>query len=147
MVNQSGIVTTGDDIAADTGTERSDALITGEQMRDVMMHHSLESVQFPEILFKLDSLVDMTKRGDTLVGTADGTLTVRQIVIEISAAVQVFSDPAGLRVLAKWHIPATELGMLTPDLHYFGLGINTRIWKTFFMGADLVLRPAREVAN
>jgi hypothetical protein len=121
---------------------RTDALITGEEMRDKMMHHSLESVQFPELTFKLDSLVDMTKQGDTLVGTADGTLTVRDIVIVINAAIKVFPDPAGLRVLAKWHIPATEIGMLAPDIHYYGLGINTRIWKEFFMGCDLILHPA-----
>jgi hypothetical protein len=126
---------------------RSDALISGEQMRDNMMHHSLQSLQFPEIRFDLDSLVDMTHQGDTLVGTAAGKLTIRDIVIVVDAAMKVFPDPEGLRVLAKWRIPASELGMLTPDLHYFGLGINTRIWKNFFMGADLVLERPGQAAN
>ncbi|HXQ30019.1 MAG TPA: hypothetical protein VN848_12225 [Gemmatimonadales bacterium] len=126
---------------------RSDAFITGEQMRDVMMHHSLQSVQYPEITFNLDSLVGMTQQGDTLVGTAYGTETVGQVVIVVHPALKVFNDPEGLRVLAKWQITATELGMLAPELHEFGLGINTRIWKRFYMGVDLVLHPAHAAAN
>jgi hypothetical protein len=120
----------------------SDALITGEAMRDVMMHQALESAQYPEIQFTLDSLVGVTKQGDTLRGSAVGTFLLREMPRPIVAAVQVFPDAGGLRVLAKWHIPATDLKELTPMIHRLGLGVNTQLWKTFFMGADIVFRHA-----
>jgi hypothetical protein len=119
---------------------KGELLVTGESMRDIMMHHALETVQYPEITFRLDSILNMTRHGDTLVGTAQGFLTVRTVVIVVNPVVKVFPDPAGLRVLAKWEVPATEIGMLTPYIHEFGLGINTRIWQTFFMGCDVILR-------
>ena len=32
--------------------------------------------------------------------------------------------------------------MPAPKLHYMGLGVNTNIWHDFFMGFDIVFRPA-----
>ena len=122
-------------------TVRADALVAGETMRDVAMHQVLETQAFPEICFTLDSLVDLTKRGDTLVGSAVGTLTVRGVPTPTTARVKAFHDGGGMRVLAKWHIPAGELHKLTPRLRYLGLGLNVKIWQDFFMGADLVFRP------
>jgi polyisoprenoid-binding protein YceI len=123
------------------------ALVTGEAMRDVMMHQVMGTMSFPEIEFDLDSLVGMTKQADTLRGSAVGTLTVRGVPRPISAALKVFSDAGGMRVLAKWRIPATALLDITPKLHYLGLGVNTNIWHDFFMGADLVFRPKTRAAN
>jgi len=119
-----------------------DALITGERMCDVMMHQALETAQYPEIQLTLDSLVGLSKQGDTLRGTAVGTLLLRDIRRPARAAVQAFPDGGGMRVLAKLRIPATDLNQLTPMIHYLGLGVNVGLWKDFFMGADLVFRRA-----
>ncbi len=120
----------------------AEALIMGESMRDVSMHRVLQTGQHPEITFALDSFVGMTRRGDTLSGRAVGTLTIRGVAKPTTAAVRAFPDAGGMRVLAKWRIPATDLLELAPGLEYIGLGVNTRLWKDFFMGTDLVLRPA-----
>jgi hypothetical protein len=123
-------------------TVRADALVTGEAMRDVMMHQVMETTVFPEIQFTLDSLVGLTKHADTLSGSAVGTLTVRGVQQPATAAVKAFREAGGMRVLAKWHIPAATLQVdLIPRLGRLGLGVNTLIWKDFFMGADLVFRP------
>jgi len=121
---------------------RSDALFTGESMRDVVMHDVvLQDLQFPEIQFVIDSLAGLTKQGDTLTGRALGTLTVRNVSQPTIAAVTIFPDSGGMRVLAKWHIPAKTLVTLTPELSEIGLGVSAKIWKTFFMGADIIFRP------
>jgi hypothetical protein len=122
---------------------RGDALITGEAMRDVMMHSALQTNRFPEILFSLDSLVGLTKDAatDTLRGTAVGTLTIRGLSNPTVATIKVFPDAGGMRVLAKWGVSAAALFDLTPLLHSFGLGLNVWLWHKLFMGADLVFRP------
>jgi len=128
-------------------TVRSDALITGVQMRDATMHQILEASRYPEIRFTLDSLVGMTRHLDTLRGSAVGTLTVRGVSKPTTAVMKVYPVGGALRVLVKWHIPAPELHELTPAINLFGLGVNTKIWKDFFMGADLVFRPEATGAN
>jgi len=119
---------------------RGDALITGEAIRDVMMHQLLETGQFPEIRFALDSLVGLTKRADTVLGKAVGSLTLRGTPMPITAAVTLFPDAGGMRVLAKWRAPAWILADLTPKIHFYGLGVDAMLWRDLFMGADLVFR-------
>jgi YceI-like protein len=127
---------------------RGDAVVTGQTMRDVAMHQIMETGRYPEIHFTLDSLVGMTKQADTLRGSAVGTLTVRVVQMPVIAELKVFPDAGGMRVLAKWRIPAVDLQLqLVPRLHYLALGVNTMIWHDFFMGADLVLRPEAAGAN
>jgi len=126
---------------------QGDALITGEQMRDVAMHQVLETARYPEIQFTLDSLVGMSKQGDTLRGSAVGTLLLRGMQRPVIAAVQAFPDGGGMRVLAKWRVPARDLEELTPMLHFIGLGVTTNLWHDFFMGADLVFRRAASAGN
>jgi hypothetical protein len=117
------------------------ALITGQAMRDVLMHQILETTQFPEIRFTLDSLVGLTKQADTLFGSAVGTLTVRGVQKPTTAAMKAFPNAGGMRVLAKWRVPAATLQLeLVPKLKYVNLGVNTEVWKDFFMGVDLVFR-------
>ena len=130
-----------------TITVQGDALVTGEAMRDVMMHHAMQTIMFPEIQFTLDSLVGVTKRADTLVGSAIGTLTVRGVQKAVTAALKAFPDAGGMRVLVKWRFPAWELLDLTPKLHYLGLGVTTNLWHDFFMGADLVFRHGATAPN
>jgi hypothetical protein len=110
-------------------------------MRDLLMHQVMQTAQFPDIVFSLDSLAGITKRGDTLHGQAIGVLTFRDQKTPTVAVVSAFPTAGGMRVLAKWRIPARNLITMTPKLEYLGLGLNTNIWHDFFMGADIVFRP------
>jgi polyisoprenoid-binding protein YceI len=126
----------------------SDALITGEAMRDILMHQILETNRYPTITFTLDSLVGMTRQSDGIVGSAVGTLTVRGVEQPIVATARVFPDGGGMRVLAKWRWPVDTLkSRIIPRLRYFGLGMNTNLWHDFFMGADLVFHAELTGAN
>jgi len=121
---------------------RSEALVAGEAMRDVMMHEVLEADRYPEIVFTLDSVVGPVRTGDTVFATALGAMTVRDQRRPVTAAIRVFPDSGRERVLAKWRMPALVLRDLTPALEHLSLGLDTRVWKDFFLGADLELRPA-----
>ena len=120
---------------------KGDALITGEAMRDVLMHQVMQTSSFPEIVFTVDSLTNSRQDRDTLRATAVGSLTVRGIVTPTTAQVRAFHDAGGMRVLAKFRMPATALLELTPRIHGLGLGVSTNIWHDLFMGTDMVLRP------
>jgi hypothetical protein len=119
---------------------RGDSLISGQAARDIAMHQVLETAQFPEMQFTLDSLVGLTTQADTLFGSAVGTFTLRGVPTPMTAVVKVFHDAGKMRVLAKWRVPVLTLLKLAPRLEYISLA-NLRVWKDFFMGADLVLRP------
>lgn len=121
---------------------RGETFVTGENMRDLLMHQVMQTSQFPDIAFSLDSLTDLHQRGDTLLGRAIGILTFRDTKTPTVAVVRAFPSAGGMRVLAKWRVPARNLVQMTPKLHYLGLGVNTNIWHDFFMGADIVFRPA-----
>jgi len=129
-------------------TVKAEALVTGEAMRDVMVHQLLQAGNYPDIQFLLDSLGSVTKHGDTCVTTAIGTITIRGIHKPIIAAVTAFPDAGGMRVLAKWHFPSWMLlDEIVPKLNSTGLGANTRIWHEFFMGADLVFHQEAMASN
>jgi YceI-like protein len=125
----------------------ADALVSGQAMRDVLMHQVMDTHKFPKIRFTLDSLVGLTRQGDALVGSAVGTLTVRGMQEPITAEVKAFPDAGGMRVLAKWRMPADALRALVPKLRYLSLGANTNIWHDFFMGADLVFHAEEAGAH
>ena len=127
---------------------QSEAIISGEAMRDVLMHQMLQSKQYPEMKFTLDSLVGTTTPEDVFNGLAYGTLTVTTRDKPIVATVRAFRDAGGLRVLAKWRFPAVVLITdLTPKLKHLGLGASTNLWHDFFMGVDFILRPETKAAN
>jgi ADP-ribosylglycohydrolase len=121
---------------------RGETFVTGENMRDLLMHQVMQVSQFPDIGFSLDSLTDLHRRGDTLAGNAVGTLTFREQKYPVVATVKSFTNGGAMRVMGKWRIPARDLKDMAPKLHYMGLGVNTNIWHDFFMGFDIVLRPA-----
>jgi hypothetical protein len=127
-------------------TVRTDALVTGDHLDDATMHEVLSASAFPEIRFTIDSVVDMHQHGDTLVGRASGKMTLRGTDTPMLAAVRAIPDSGGLRVFVKWRIAAKELNTLAPSLGHISMGLDMRIWRDFFMGADLVLRPATKVA-
>ena len=121
---------------------KGEAFVTGESMRDLMMHQVMQTSQFPDIVFSLDSLTNLHRRGDTLTGSAVGILTFRDQKYPVVAVVKSYADAGGMRVTGKWRFPATDLKVMAPKLHYMGLGVNTNIWHDFFMGFDIVFVPA-----
>jgi hypothetical protein len=127
-------------------TVRSDAIITGSSWRDETMHELLGASSPADIRFTVDSVVDMTHHGDTLVGEAVGNMALHGTNTPMLAAVRAVPDSGGLRVLVRWRMAATELNTLLPGLSHVSLGLDARIWQDFFMGADLVLLPAKNVA-
>jgi hypothetical protein len=127
-------------------TVRSDDIVVGDAWDDETMHEVLGASSFPDIRFTIDSVVDMSQHGDTLVGRVAGTMALRGTTTPMLAAVTALPDSGGLRVFVKWRIPAKELNTLTPSLAHISLGLDSRIWKDFFMGADIVLRPMKNVA-
>jgi hypothetical protein len=122
---------------------QGDALITGLDLRDALMHRTLETTRFPAIQFTLDSLVDVSRQADTLRGTAVGVVSLHGHEKPVRAAFQTWPVAGGRRVLAKFRVPAaslvTEFGLSRMALD---LGVGTDIWKNFFMGVDLVVRAA-----
>ncbi|HUL03394.1 MAG TPA: hypothetical protein VLV16_09230 [Gemmatimonadales bacterium] len=124
-----------------------DALITGEMMRDVLAHQVMQTSQYPDIVYTVDSLTNVGHKGDTLTATAVGSLSFRMIPYPMTAVVKAFHDAGGMRVLAKMRMPAHNLLDMTPKLHYLGLGVNTNIWHDFFMGVDVVFRPMQSGAS
>ena len=125
-----------------------EALVSGEGMRDMLMHASLQTNNFPELTFTLDSVVGVTRRGKQLIGTAMGTLMVRAQPKPIVASIRAFPVPEGMRVLVKWSIDAHDLSSdWTPKLKHLGLGAKTNLWHWFFMGADLVFHSEPMGAN
>ena len=120
---------------------KGEAFVTGESMRDLLMHQVMQTGQFPDITFQLDSLTDLTKRNDTLYGKAVGVLGFRDMKNPTVAVVRAFHEGSRMRVVGKWRVPAHDLLEWTPKLHYLGLGVNTNIWHDFFMGFDIVFRP------
>lgn len=120
----------------------SEAFITGSTMRDLLMHQIMQTGQFPTIFFELDSLIDLHRQGDTLIGKAVGQLTFRDKKFPIVSAVKSYPDGGGMRVAGRWRFPANRLKEMAPKLEYVGLGVNTNVWHDFFMGYDIIFRRA-----
>jgi polyisoprenoid-binding protein YceI len=122
-------------------------IVTGEGMRDVYQRNAILGVSvYPDIKFTLDSVVDLSRRGDTLRGTAVGTWELRNVTRPVSANFKAYPEAGGTRVLAKFGIPVkrlvTDYGVWKRNL---GLGVMMDIWKTLFMGVDLLVRSDNQV--
>jgi polyisoprenoid-binding protein YceI len=122
-------------------------LVTGENMRDVYQHNAILGVAvYRDMKFTLDSVVDLTRRGDTLRGTAVGTWELRSVTKPLRTSFKAWPEAGGTRVQAKFGIPVKALvddyGVWKRNL---GLGVMMGIWKTLFMGVDLLLRPDNQV--
>jgi YceI-like domain len=128
---------------------QADSLVMGETRRMQYARRMVfETTTFPEIRFRLDSLVNVDRQADTLHGTAVGVLFMHGHEQTVSAAVTVYpdSEAGGTRVFARIRADARPfVSEFWPGCTYrgciFSLGVRTNIWKHFFFGADLVLRP------
>lgn len=119
------------------------ALVTGNRRRDQFARREVFQINnFPEIQFTIDSVVITTRTADTLRGTVGGVFTLRRVSRPVTATVRAWPEAGGLRVLARFPIPARDLvpvyGISKIAL---GLGIGTKIWQYVYGGVDLVLIP------
>lgn len=121
---------------------RGNALVTGEDRRDNYAKRAiLQTDRYPEIQFKIDSVVGMRRQADTIYATAIGQFFLHGVTKPMTAQIQAFAEGGGIRVLGKFMVPVSKL---VPEygLSKFalGLGVGTKIWEHLFMGVDLVLR-------
>ena len=128
-------------------TVYADSLVTGEDMRDIYARRLLRTTSYPSLRYTLDSLVEVTRQSDTVVGTAMGVLSADGMDMPLSAAVRSWPEAGGTRVLAKLRIPASMLWQDLGISKYALMGAGTGIWKDFFMGVDLLLHPEATGAN
>jgi hypothetical protein len=128
---------------------KADKLVGGENRRDQYARSAiLETTRYPEIQFVLDSLVGVTKKGDTLSGTAHGIFTVHGVSQPSDAFIRFWHEAGGVRVLGKFHIDASDL-IDTYGISKFslGLGVATKVWEELYMGVDMWLRPEGSTGN
>jgi hypothetical protein len=122
-------------------------IVTGEGMRDHYEQNSILGVAvYRDIKYTLDSVVDLTRRGDTLRGTVMGTWELRSVTRPLRTTFRAWPEAGGIRVQSKFGIPVKSLvddyGVWKRNL---GLGVMMGIWKSLFMGVDLLLRPESQV--
>ncbi len=110
---------------------QSEALISGSEMNDVLMHRLMGSTQYAEVIFTLDSLIDVKTNGDTVSGRAIGTIKIMNYVAPVNAVVEAFLDSDGIRALTKWVVAISELDKMTPSLKTYAMGIQANLWKHF----------------
>lgn len=124
-------------------TVRAAALVTGHNRRDEYARTSvLQTNTFPDIRFSIDSLVIATRNADSLTGKALGSFTLRGVTRPVTATVRAWPEGGGMRVLARFHIPAHDLVPVYGfSVMALGLGIGAKIWQYVFAGVDLVLLP------
>lgn len=122
-------------------------IVTGENMRDKYEQNAILSVSvYPEITYALDSIADVTRKGDTLTGTAYGNWTMRSVTKPVSSFAKAYPEAGGMRLLTKFRIPVKDLveeyGVWKRNL---GLGVMMDIWKWLYMGVDLAVHPESQV--
>jgi hypothetical protein len=141
----------GEILAADTVTWRgvrgrvivkADKLVSGDPRRDAFTKSDILDVgRYPEIRFTIDSLVDLRREADTIVAKALGVFSTRGVGKPITAGVRAWPEAGGLRVTAKFHVPAEALtDEFGVSKFALGLGVRTNIWHHLFMGVDVILR-------
>ena len=121
---------------------KANMLATGEGMRDTYERDAVLGVSsYPEIKVQVDSIVQVNRRADTVFAIAVGIWTLRGVNQAFSTPVKAYPEAGGTRILGKWSIPVkmlvTDFGVYKRSL---GLGVMMGIWKTLFMGVDLLVR-------
>jgi len=121
----------------------ADKLISGHDQRDAYARGAvLQSNRYRTIDFTLDSVVNVTRRADTLRGTGIGHLTLHGVTNPMTAALIAWPEAGGLRVFGKFRMPSKDMVRVYGLSSYaLGLGWGTKIWQDFFAGVDMVLRP------
>lgn len=126
-------------------------VFSADNRRDEYARKSvLETHRYPEIQFVVDSMVNITRKGDTLSGTAWGVFTVHGNSQPMDAGIRFWHEPGtgGLRVLGKFHITAEDM-IKKYGISKFalGLGAATNIWQDLYMGVDMLVKPEGSGGN
>jgi polyisoprenoid-binding protein YceI len=121
-----------------------DSLEMGSRMRNGFAYSTVfETGRYATTRYRIDSLVNVTLQGDTLLGTAVGVITIRGVDTTLTAAMRAWPQNGGMRVLAKLHIPAAALEeQFGVSRLALSLGVGANLWNDLFMGVDLLLHPA-----
>jgi hypothetical protein len=124
-----------------TVTVIADSLFTGLGLRDAYARRAvLQTGRYPELRFTIDSLVDV-QPGDTVRATAVGTFEAHGVRLAARAPLVGWHDSAGLRVRARFSLPATALiDELRMSRWALGMGVVSRRWSQVYMGVDVILR-------
>lgn len=124
---------------------RSKALVSTNEMHDAFAHRAvIETTRYPEIRFVIDSVTQILP-GDTLVGTAVGTLHLRGAQRVMQGPVRAWREAGGMRVTGRMRMNAADLTDVWGVSRYaLGLGIATGIWRSLYVGVDAVLRPVQQ---
>jgi hypothetical protein len=126
-----------------------DSVEMGSTMRDRFAYSTVfQTGRYPTVGYRIDSLMDLSNEGDTLVGTVSGVVTIRGVNLPLPAALQAWPDSGGMRVRAKLRLPAhlleDDFGVSRIAL---SLGVGANLWEDLFMGVDLILRPEAPGGN
>src|SRR5690606_3438704 len=122
-------------------TVLADSLVTGLDMRDAFARKAVfQSRTYPHIRFQIDSLTAV-QPGETTEAIAVGTFELHGVRTPMTAEVALTRVPEGVRVQARFSVPARELTR-TYDMSAaaLGMGVVMGRWETVHMGVDLVLR-------
>ncbi|HEX9704124.1 MAG TPA: YceI family protein [Gemmatimonadales bacterium] len=122
---------------------KAEGLVMGEARRDAFAREEVMQTRLhPDIRFTIDSLVGVTRQADTVRGTAVGVFHFHGVSTPMQVPVRAWPEAGGLRALGKFRVPAYKL------IEEFGLskfaldlGVKAGVWRDFYMGIDVVLRP------
>jgi hypothetical protein len=118
-----------------------DSLDTGLEMRSLYARKAIfETHKYREIRFVLDSLGNV-QPGDTIRGTAFGTVQLHGVHNKIASQVKAWRVPEGLRVQTYFEFPADQLSDLY-KMSKVALEMGTALgrWNTVYMGVDMILQ-------
>lgn len=123
-------------------------LTTGADFRDAYAQKAvMKSNAYPTIDFIIDSLTDLRVEGDTIRGTALGTLVLVGKSHQKSARLVAWRVPGGLRVRGQIQVPAKDMtGELGLSKFALNMGVVLGRWDTLYMGIDIVLKSPVEGA-
>lgn len=127
----------------------SDKLTTGADFRDAYAKKAvMKSNAFPTITFDIDSLTDVRVEGDTIRGTAVGTLTLIGKTHAKTGRIVAWRVPDGLRVRGQIQVPARDMtevfGMSKFALN---MGVVLGRWDTLYMGIDVILKAPSSASD
>ena len=142
----------GEIVASDTGSWRGTKgliliraanLVTGLNFRDDFARKRvLETDEFPDIRFVIDSLVNI-KKGDTLEATAEGKLEIHGTSQARAIGIRAWREPLGLRVTGHITFPPKEMvSVYHIPLMPLGLGVGAGMWHLMYIGIDVVMVPS-----
>ena len=122
---------------------KPDSLYSGLWARDRTANRDIFGIyNWPEIKFVVDSLADLVP-GDTVRGNAYGSFFFRNVETPTVAALSMWRDPLGLRVMTRVSMVPTDLvEVYGVSIHGIRLGLSSGNWQLIWFGVDAILNPS-----